>query len=381
MPIPNLITDLSTTPATNVSFINGAADAVAVADDHMRTVYAFLKQIYDVSGTQALLKAQLDSQYVGKTGDQTMNGQLTMNAKALVIGSGDFNAASSAPLEVRSDGTGTGRAVIDYHRPGIYGVKAGLDVDDDWKIGGWVDGANVFRFMAKKGGSAEASGVGQTTTSFNTAGSIGGSFIATDTGSAVGNGGAFIFSGAGRRFAAIKGSVLNGGGNGVGSVRFLARLSTVDATLTDVGGYNNSGAWNFPRQPGFSAFVGTPTTVGTAAPIVFNQVTFNRGANYNPATGRYTVPVAGDYFVSFSIEGLAASGQSIDVSIYINDFLTYTSRASNTTSSNEQYTKSDALIIPLLVNDVVDIRINYVDGFGLALFLNRRNRFTMRLEG
>jgi hypothetical protein len=76
MPVPNLITDLSTTPATNVSFINGDVDSVAVADNHLQTVYAFLRQIYDVSGTQALLKAQLDSQYVKKAGD-LMIGALT----------------------------------------------------------------------------------------------------------------------------------------------------------------------------------------------------------------------------------------------------------------------------------------------------------------
>lgn len=78
-------------------------------------------------------------------------------------------------------------------------------------------------------------GTGQAvSTTFDTAGSLGGSLLLGDVGGAGQNGGAIVFSANSTawRFAAIKGNVTNGGGNTQGDLSFYVRNAAADATLT-----------------------------------------------------------------------------------------------------------------------------------------------------
>jgi hypothetical protein len=78
-------------------------------------------------------------------------------------------------------------------------------------------------------------GTGQAvSTTFDTAGSLGGSLLLGDIGGAGQNGGAIVFSANSTawRFAAIKGNVTNGSSNTQGDLSFYVRNAAADATLT-----------------------------------------------------------------------------------------------------------------------------------------------------
>ena len=51
-------------------------------------------------------------------------------------------------------GSTTNAAQLSFHRAGAYAVNMGLDTDNVFKIGGWSDGANVFRFQVNSAGLA-----------------------------------------------------------------------------------------------------------------------------------------------------------------------------------------------------------------------------------
>ena len=53
-------------------------------------------------------------------------------------------------------GQGGGAAVISFHRPAAYAVNMGLDTDNVFKIGGWSDGLNTYRFQVASGGAITA---------------------------------------------------------------------------------------------------------------------------------------------------------------------------------------------------------------------------------
>jgi hypothetical protein len=76
-------------------------------------------------------------------------------------------------------------------------------------------------------------GAGQATpTAFGTTGNLGGCLILQDSGTQAYNGGALIFGANQGLFAAIKGSLQNGGGNTIGDLYFATRNAVSDATLT-----------------------------------------------------------------------------------------------------------------------------------------------------
>jgi hypothetical protein len=47
--------------------------------------------------------------------------------------------------------------------------------------------------------------------------------------------------------------------------------------------------------------------------IVFNQIAANTGSHYNIANGRFTAPVAGNYFVSINALGTNSSGVEVGI--------------------------------------------------------------------
>jgi hypothetical protein len=117
-------------------------------------------------------------------------------------------------------------------------------------------------------------GAGQTTASFNTTTSLGGSLMLSDSGSSGGNGGAIVFSAAGTawRFAGIKGLVANGTNNTQGDIAFLVRPVTTNTTLSEA------------MRVGYNGSVG----IGTSGTLAV-QTTLNVGKNITGAVTSYGI--------------------------------------------------------------------------------------------
>lgn len=85
------------------------------------------------------LDSRYDARYVNVTGD-TMTGLLTTRSTVGTIG---VNTQGTEGLQVVSDGTGSA-AYINFHRPGAYAVRFGLDTDNILKVGGWSMGNTAY---------------------------------------------------------------------------------------------------------------------------------------------------------------------------------------------------------------------------------------------
>jgi hypothetical protein len=65
-------------------------------------------------------------------------------------------AGQSGTLVCYGDSTsiGVNHATMSFHRPGAYAINMGLDNDNYFRIGGWSDGANVYRMTLDASGNA-----------------------------------------------------------------------------------------------------------------------------------------------------------------------------------------------------------------------------------
>jgi hypothetical protein len=94
------------------------------------------------------------------------------------------------------------------------------------------------------------SGPNQATANLTQAGTLGGSLMLKDTGNAAGNGGSLLFGSNNfhmRHFAAIKGSMVDGGGNTTGDIDFAARSNNGDVALTNTLHVNHTGYLQIKR--------------------------------------------------------------------------------------------------------------------------------------
>lgn len=109
-----------------------------------------------------------------------------------------------------------------------------------------------------------------------------------------------------------------------------------------------------PNHPAFGAGRNSATGSGI---IVWDLVLVNTNSGYNSSTGRFTAPVAGNYFFSFgwlpnAVSGIAwwlrKNGSQLPASMVYNN--------------NVDQHGSISVVIPLAVNDYVDVYANGGDG-------------------
>ena len=81
-----------------------------------------------------------------------MTGPLATHVAGHPVG----EASGDAAFSVRGDANSA--AVMSFHRPGAYGLNMGLDTDTVFRLGGWTDGANTYRFTADQSGNFWARG-------------------------------------------------------------------------------------------------------------------------------------------------------------------------------------------------------------------------------
>lgn len=118
-------------------------------------------------GTFGFVTGGVQNLLLDNTGGVSMfNGQLTVNNNSILASNGSvygqragsFSASPVAGLETRNNSSGA--ATVIYHRQGAYAIVGGLDIDNVWKLGGWSDGANVFRLQSSPGGDLTIAGTG-----------------------------------------------------------------------------------------------------------------------------------------------------------------------------------------------------------------------------
>lgn len=95
--------------------------------------------------------AHSHSEYLPLTGG-TMVGLLTTQVAGHNVGAPVGDGAFSVM------GDATSGAVMSFHRPGAYGLNMGLDTDQVFRLGGWTDGANTYRFEIGREGNFVARG-------------------------------------------------------------------------------------------------------------------------------------------------------------------------------------------------------------------------------
>jgi hypothetical protein len=94
------------------------------------------------------------------SGSLNVAGTITATAgtSALLYGSGSVGSSSGVGLNVYSpSGSGTG-AIMSFHRAGVYAINMGLDNDNVLRIGGWSDGASVYRLQLDSAGNLTTPG-------------------------------------------------------------------------------------------------------------------------------------------------------------------------------------------------------------------------------
>lgn len=87
---------------------------------------------------------------------QSITGRKTFLAGA--TGNSSLGTATSGLGEIEVQASGTGAAMIAFHRPGAFAAYLGIEYDNTWRVGGWSMGGNSFRLW-HEGNDGSGSGL------------------------------------------------------------------------------------------------------------------------------------------------------------------------------------------------------------------------------
>lgn len=106
-------------------------------------------------------------------------------------------------------------------------------------------------------------------------------------------------------------------------------------------------------------------------PVVFDAVGVNNGSHYSTSTGKFTAPVAGDYFASFRILSKAGSvGSGAEAQIRINKNGTTVAHSyqygntAGTDYSGQHFSLNTFVVVTLAANDELTCQTDYQGFYG-----------------
>jgi hypothetical protein len=133
---------------------------------------------------------------------------------------------------------------------------------------------------------------------------------------------------------------------------------------------NASGHVTLPSTPGFCA-VGSPSKDGSNDVHSFQSVKFNTGSHYNNSTGKFTVPIDGNYLVTGGLRITGDTFGTLFVMLNGSDVL-----GGEMSIPDEYGVITVAAVYPFEANDLVNLRMTVsISGS------TPRNYFSMFLLG
>jgi hypothetical protein len=146
----------------------------------------------------------------------------------------------------------------------------------------------------------------------------------------------------------------------------LSSASATALTLQSAGttgiSINTAGLVTKPNQPIFAAYRTSSQTGTSPFTIVFDTANLNVGSNYSTSTGRFTAPIAGNYYLIFQTLGITGVWNSLDIILYKNGSSAPTILSARPTSTAGTETPSNLStafgIVTLAASDYVEIKVS-----------------------
>lgn len=158
----------------------------------------------------------------------------------------------------------------------------------------------------------------------------------------------------------------------------------VDGTRMTI---DSSGRVITPNQPAFLATRSSSYTLSnntTTTKVLLDTVIYDNAGGFNTSTNTYTAPVAGRYFItwSLSVTGFAANQVYISAILYRNGAFYADALQNNKTSDGSTYTGiSGSLVVNLAAGDTLSLWQNFTTGSILLNHDGYRTRLTGYLIG
>lgn len=82
----------------------------------------------------------------------------SLSGGSITTGTNTQSVGGGGPTNTQFMGNASYAAAVSFHRPGAYAINLGLDADNVFRLGGWSDGTNVYRWTADTAGNFIARG-------------------------------------------------------------------------------------------------------------------------------------------------------------------------------------------------------------------------------
>lgn len=145
------------------------------------------------------------------------------------------------------------------------------------------------------------------------------------------------------------------------SAGYLSFLRTSSGSDTERMRISSGGYVTMPYQPIFAAYRTSSQTGTSPFTIVFDTASLNVGSNYSTSTGRFTAPIAGNYYLIFQTLGITGTWNSLDIILYKNGSSApaiLSARPTSTAGTEAVSNLSTAFgIVTLAASDYVEIKV------------------------